>query len=414
MEKCFHCNTINVQEDLCANCHRRYPRTELEQLIIYYFKKGYQYDSILKFLSSHHGFHISKSTLIRRLKENGIQRRRQSNTFNEFQRMERTIANEVTGPNSLLGYRLMWNQLKNVHGIYVTRSTVMNIMRVIDPAGVETRASRSLKRRTYVSLGPNYCWHLDGYDKLKPFGFSIHGCIDGYSRKMLWLKSLRSNKNPLLVANCYLKFLQDSNGKLPRLIRADHGSENVWVCTIQCFLRRIHNDPKSGENAFLFGTSQANQRQEAWWSILKRFNSSWIINFFKNMINNEEYDPGDRLQLACAQFVFGPLIEKNLDDIMSLWNHHYIRKSKHSFVHGRPNELFCFPEDGHCDQSFEADWDDLVDMVEYVKYQIDEDEENDIFEEYFIYLSTQLVIAKAKDWDTARINFLRLMEFARG
>ena len=22
-------------------------------------------------------------------------------------------------------------------------------------------------------------WHIDGYDKLKPYGFPIHGCIDG-------------------------------------------------------------------------------------------------------------------------------------------------------------------------------------------------------------------------------------------
>ena len=28
--------------------------------------------------------------------------------------------------------------------------------------------------------GPNHVWHLDGYDKLKPFGFPIHACIDGY------------------------------------------------------------------------------------------------------------------------------------------------------------------------------------------------------------------------------------------
>ena len=27
--------------------------------------------------------------------------------------------------------------------------------------------------------GPNWCWHIDGYDKLKPFGFPIHACIDG-------------------------------------------------------------------------------------------------------------------------------------------------------------------------------------------------------------------------------------------
>ena len=27
--------------------------------------------------------------------------------------------------------------------------------------------------------GPNQAWHCDGYDKLKPFGLAIHGCIDG-------------------------------------------------------------------------------------------------------------------------------------------------------------------------------------------------------------------------------------------
>ena len=27
--------------------------------------------------------------------------------------------------------------------------------------------------------GPNHVWHLDGYDKLPPFGFAIHACIDG-------------------------------------------------------------------------------------------------------------------------------------------------------------------------------------------------------------------------------------------
>ena len=27
--------------------------------------------------------------------------------------------------------------------------------------------------------GPNYIWHIDGYDKLSPFGLTIHGCIDG-------------------------------------------------------------------------------------------------------------------------------------------------------------------------------------------------------------------------------------------
>lgn len=30
------------------------------------------------------------------------------------------------------------------------------------------------------TVGPNFLWHVDGYDKLKQFGFAIHGAIVGY------------------------------------------------------------------------------------------------------------------------------------------------------------------------------------------------------------------------------------------
>ena len=30
---------------------------------------------------------------------------------------------------------------------------------------------------TFVQ-GSNFIWHADGYDKLKSYGFAIHGCID--------------------------------------------------------------------------------------------------------------------------------------------------------------------------------------------------------------------------------------------
>ena len=67
-------------------------------------------------------------------------------------------------------------------------------MKELDPVGVDARWRRILRRRLYYSKGPIWVWHLDGYDKLKPFGFEIHGCIDGYSRRVLWLNVLRSNK----------------------------------------------------------------------------------------------------------------------------------------------------------------------------------------------------------------------------
>ena len=70
----------------------------------------------------------------------------------------------------------------------------MKLLRVLDPHGSKTRKAHRLRRRQYVSVGPDFCWHTDGYDKLKPYGLPKHGCIDGFSRKILWLKVSRSQE----------------------------------------------------------------------------------------------------------------------------------------------------------------------------------------------------------------------------
>ena len=63
----------------------------------------------------------------------------------------------------------------------IFRNTVRLLLTAVDADGVALRRARKLRRRVYRSLGPNYVIHLDGYDKLKRFGFPIHGAIDGYS-----------------------------------------------------------------------------------------------------------------------------------------------------------------------------------------------------------------------------------------
>ena len=65
----------------------------------------------------------------------------------------------------------------------------MKILQEVDACGIQIRTNRRLKRRLYTSKvilcfilckGPNYMWHMDGYDKLSPYGITVHGCIDGY------------------------------------------------------------------------------------------------------------------------------------------------------------------------------------------------------------------------------------------
>ena len=101
-------------------------------------------------------------------------------------------------------------------------------MREVDPRGVELRKHRRLHRRTYVSPGANFCWHINGYDRLKPFGFSMHGCVDGFSRRILWLEVQRSNKNPRLIArytDCILNSVKGAHG-CPARVYTDRGTEN--------------------------------------------------------------------------------------------------------------------------------------------------------------------------------------------
>ena len=76
-----------------------------------------------------------------------------------------------------------------------------------DPVGVEFRSRNIIRRRIYSAKGPFHIVHIDGHDKLKKWGFAIHGGIDGFSRKILWLKVSTTNNDPLVVANYFLQFL---------------------------------------------------------------------------------------------------------------------------------------------------------------------------------------------------------------
>ena len=46
-------------------------------------------------------------------------------------------------------------------------------------------------------------WHVDGNDKIKPYGFPINACIDGFARKVIWLKVARSNNNSAISASTF-------------------------------------------------------------------------------------------------------------------------------------------------------------------------------------------------------------------
>ena len=88
--------------------------------------------------------------------------------------------NELRGPGYQGGYRSMWHTLR-LKNIQVPRHVVAEPMREMDPEGCEQRKAKILERGSYFLSGLNYTWHVDGYDKSKPYGFPFHVCIDGWS-----------------------------------------------------------------------------------------------------------------------------------------------------------------------------------------------------------------------------------------
>lgn len=161
-----------------------------------------------------------------------------------------------------------------------------------------------------MSYSPNFCWHLDGYDKLKPYGFPIHGAIDGYSRKILWLELTRSNNKPEIPARFYLDCVKETQGCLV-LVRTDCGTENGILAAIQCFFA----------NMGMMNLLPANQRIEGWWSFFRRGRAGWWIDFFKDMANSGILDLGNTLHMECLWFCFQPVIDSELDRVKSSLEH---------------------------------------------------------------------------------------------
>ena len=226
------------------------PRNGLSkgELIRIYFTEGLKYADIILALYSRHNIKLCLRQLKRILRSLGLQRRPQN--YSTTQAVENAIIQECNLSRECVGYRNMWKRLLRDHGIIAKRNDVMTILRRLYPKATEERASHRLKRRAYIVKGPNYAWHVDGYDKLKPFGFCIHGCIDGYSRRVMWLEVASTNNNPAVVAKYFLDCVSYVKC-VPRILRSDMGTENSYLSFLQPLFRYSSGDSMAGLKSFI-------------------------------------------------------------------------------------------------------------------------------------------------------------------
>ena len=79
------------------------------------------------------------------------------------------------------------------------------------------------------------------YDKLKPYGFPIHGAIDGFSPRVLWLQVVKSNNDPNVPAHLYFECVRDNHG-CPLLLWSVCGAENGLAASMQCYFKALQGD----------------------------------------------------------------------------------------------------------------------------------------------------------------------------
>ena len=134
---------------------------------------------IFAFLSMDHGIELSLRQLHRNLKCLGMFRRKNSDDINTI---IIAIKREADTSSCGFGYRMRHRKLRQI-GVTTNWETVRLNLKAIVSDEVMNRSRYRLRRRIYISKGPNYVWHIDGYDKLKPYGFALHGYIDGHCQK---------------------------------------------------------------------------------------------------------------------------------------------------------------------------------------------------------------------------------------
>lgn len=351
-------------------------------------------------LKKNHQHEISYNTLLRRLKLYGMKRR---NNFHDNERLERVyqrMKELVNGPSSCAGYRTMWHTLE-MEGLSVPRMFIQCALKDIDPEGSENRRRHRLKRRQYVNDGPNFAWHIDGYDKLKPWGFPIHGAIDGFSRKVLWLKVLHSNNSPDNIAALYISNVEIFGGCPVELI-TDLGTENGLAAAIQCFFRQTPDAHRYCMFHFLvinelkLGGLNYVSREHLGGDLIFQ---TWNPIIFSTLHSHKE----------ALWFCYSNILQKDLDFMLQHWNSHYIRKSRHGAIGGRPDILYSLPENfGASECKISVSNEDIY--IAYSKEHILKVQPVSIPQEYFRYVLQNYPLNEPNSWGEAESLFKKLIE----
>ncbi len=96
------------------------------------------------------------------------------------------------------------------------REDIRILLGLLDPGRVVVRLQKRLVGVCILVEGPIICGtqiHIT-----KPFGICINGCIDGYSRYVVWLEAYKTNNHPKVIAGYFTKAVLTYGGRPSRIL----------------------------------------------------------------------------------------------------------------------------------------------------------------------------------------------------
>lgn len=169
-----HVNPIHIKR----NGKRGHPRKEIDPTFL---RMAFNPSRRIKLQQLARQLKIHPQTLKARLHQNDIDYQFSTISDNALD----TLVKEFRQKQPNTGVQYLTGFLRS-RGLRLQTCRVIASLAHIDKLGRSLRRRRRAKipQRPYKVSQPNALWHIDGHHKLITWGFVIHGCVDGYSRKV--------------------------------------------------------------------------------------------------------------------------------------------------------------------------------------------------------------------------------------
>ena len=158
------------------------------------------------------------------------------------------------------GIVMMWGHLKSIN-IFVMRQKVAESLMRVSPQLVRYRQSHLLSRSVYDVPAPNYLCHIDSLHCLIRWKIVIHGAIDGYSRRILYLKGSDNNRAETVFA-LFCEGVMECGW--PSRVRLGKGGENIENIDVAQAMLVVRG---TSRQSHITGSSVHNQRIERYLSV---------------------------------------------------------------------------------------------------------------------------------------------------